>query len=86
MSDVAYFSIQHLTKAFRRIPAVNDVWLDIFTLDMKPSEEQILKTTPSVDDYNIFDFKLDYGYQAQYPRKMLQINQPQHRDSFLRYG
>ena len=29
MSDAAYFSIQHLTKAFRRIPAVNDVWLDI---------------------------------------------------------
>lgn len=64
----------------------NDGWLDIFTLDMKPSEEQILKTTPSVDDYNIFDFKLDYGYQAQYPRNMLQINQPQPRDSFLRFG
>ncbi|MEO0351743.1 MAG: ABC transporter ATP-binding protein [Cyanobacteria bacterium P01_A01_bin.15] len=29
MSEAAYFSIQHLTKAFRRIPAVNDVWLDI---------------------------------------------------------
>jgi len=52
----------------------NDGWQDIITLDMKPNDEKILKTLVSVDPYDIYQLKLNYGYHFQYPRNMLQLN------------
>ncbi len=52
----------------------NDGLLDIMSLDMKPEEEVILKSSVGADPYNIFRFKLQYGYHYQYPRNMLQLN------------
>jgi hypothetical protein len=53
----------------------NDGWLDVVTLDMKPDEETILKSSVGSDPYNIFQFKVNYGYHYQYSRNMLQLNQ-----------
>lgn len=53
----------------------NDGWLDIMTLDMKPEQEEILKRSVGADPYNIYAFKLQFGYHYQFPRNMLHLNQ-----------
>lgn len=53
----------------------NDGWQDILTLDMRPKEEEILKTMLGVESYNIYRFKINHSYHFQYPRNMLQMNQ-----------
>jgi len=52
----------------------NDGRLDLISLDMKPADEQVLKSSVGADPYNIYQFKLGYGYYFQYPRNMLQWN------------
>ncbi|MBL6449078.1 VCBS repeat-containing protein [Fulvivirga sp. 29W222] len=52
----------------------NDGYNDIFSLDMQPYDPQILKSSLGEDDYSIFDFKLKYGYQVQFARNNLQLN------------
>jgi hypothetical protein len=52
----------------------NDGRTDLMTLDMKPEDETILKSSVGADPYNIFLYKLQYGYHYQYPRNMLQLN------------
>ena len=52
----------------------NDGWMDIITLDMRPHKEELLKTSLSFDDYDIYKFKLNYSYHFQYDRNMLQLN------------
>lgn len=52
----------------------NDGWLDVFTLDMKPEDEVILKRSAGVDPYDIYNYKLSFGYHYQYSRNMLQKN------------
>lgn len=53
----------------------NDGLPDIMTLDMKPADETILKSSVGSDPYNIYEYKVKYGYHYQYPRNMLQVNQ-----------
>jgi enediyne biosynthesis protein E4 len=52
----------------------NDGFTDIVSLDMKPSDPFILKSSLGEDNYTIFNFKLDYGYAAQFARNNLQMN------------
>lgn len=52
----------------------NDGWLDLVTMDMKPNDEVVSKSSVGADPYNIFQTKLSYGYHYQYPRNMLQLN------------
>src|SRR5690606_39941528 len=40
----------------------NDALPDIFTLDMLPKDEKIIKTTAGEDSYEIFQFKLRSGF------------------------
>ena len=53
----------------------NDGRLDMMTLDMKPENEVIRKRSSGADPFNIFNYKLSFGYHEQYPRNMLHINQ-----------
>lgn len=53
----------------------NDGLLDIMTLDMKPDDDIIRKQSAGADPFDIFQFKLSFGYQPQFPRNMLQLNQ-----------
>lgn len=52
----------------------NDGWQDIITLDMLPNEETVLKTSGGEDPYEIFQFKLQFGYHYQVSRNALQLN------------
>ena len=53
----------------------NDGQTDLITLDMLPPEEKILKTYGSDENPNVYKVKLGLnGYQDQYSRNCLQIN------------
>lgn len=53
----------------------NDGLQDIFSLDMLPEDPEILKQSEGEDALDIFNFKLGYGYNHQYARNALQLNQ-----------
>lgn len=52
----------------------NDLLVDIVTTDMFPNEEPIIKTSAGEDSYEIYQFKLKFGYHTQVARNTLQIN------------
>jgi enediyne biosynthesis protein E4 len=52
----------------------NDGLPDIFTLDMLPYDPEILKKSEGEDALATFNFKLGYGYNHQYAKNCLQIN------------
>ncbi|HEX8040621.1 MAG TPA: VCBS repeat-containing protein [Chryseosolibacter sp.] len=52
----------------------NDGWSDIVTLDMLPKDEGIIKTTAGDDPYDIYEYKLQFGYHPQLSRNALQLN------------
>jgi len=53
----------------------NDGLNDIISLDMLPEDPEILKQSEGEDALDIFNFKLGYGYNHQYARNALQLNQ-----------
>lgn len=52
----------------------NDGWSEIMTLDMLPFDPYVLKTSLGEDGYDIFQFKIGHGYNHQYARNNLQLN------------
>ena len=52
----------------------NDGLPDIMTLDMYPNDETIEKSSSGEDAFDIFMYKLQYGYFNQYSRNCLQLN------------
>lgn len=52
----------------------NDGRPDIITLDMLPRKESIIKTSAGEDAYEVYKFKLKYGYHYQVARNCLQLN------------
>ncbi len=52
----------------------NDGWSEIISLDMLPEDPYILKSSLGEDDYGVYHFKLQYGYNHQYARNTLQKN------------
>lgn len=52
----------------------NDGLSDIFSLDMLPEDPVILKSSLGEDELGVFNFKLGYGYNHQYARNNLQVN------------
>ncbi len=53
----------------------NDGLPDIVTMDMKPEDEIISKSSVGAEPYNIYQLKRRFGYYHQFPRNMLQLNQ-----------
>lgn len=53
----------------------NDGLLDIFSLDMLPEDETILKRSAGEETMEVFDMKTDLGYFYQLSRNALQLNQ-----------
>lgn len=53
----------------------NDGLSDIITLDMLPKDEEVIKTTAGEDPFDIYAFKLRFGYHHQFARNALQLNQ-----------
>ncbi|KAA5541592.1 VCBS repeat-containing protein [Adhaeribacter rhizoryzae] len=52
----------------------NDGYPDIMTLDMYPEDETIEKASLGEDPFDIYQYKLAYGYFNQYSRNCLQLN------------
>jgi enediyne biosynthesis protein E4 len=52
----------------------NDGLPDILTLDMLPEDPKILKSSAAEEPFDIYEFKLNYGYNHQYARNNLQMN------------
>ncbi|MGC1240567.1 MAG: VCBS repeat-containing protein [Chryseosolibacter sp.] len=52
----------------------NDGYSDIITLDMLPRDEEVIKTTAGEDSYDIYSYKLRFGYHHQFSRNALQLN------------
>jgi hypothetical protein len=52
----------------------NDGYPEIMSVDMLPSDPYILKRSEGEDTYDIFNLKIDYGYNYQYTRNNLQLN------------
>ncbi len=52
----------------------NDGLSEIISLDMLPEDPFILKSSLGEDTYNIFTFKLGYGYNHQFARNNLHLN------------
>lgn len=52
----------------------NDAWPEIIAADMLPSDPYILKRSLGEDEYNTFQIKIRNGYNHQYARNTLQLN------------
>ncbi len=52
----------------------NDGHSDIFTLDMMPENEVVKKSSVPSDNYDIYQFKHDYGYHYQLARNNFQLS------------
>ena len=52
----------------------NDQYPDILVLDMLPEDEKVLKNSVGEDPYEIFKLKLNYGFNKQFSRNTLQLN------------
>lgn len=52
----------------------NDGYLDVFTTDMHPQDETVEKLSLGEDAYDIYLYKLQFGFYNQYSRNCLQIN------------
>jgi hypothetical protein len=70
-------AIQHSSRFSMGVDAAdinNDGWNDLISLDMEPEDPQILKASLGEDGFAIYQMKLGYGYQNQYARNALQLN------------
>ena len=52
----------------------NDGFAEIISMDMLPSNREILKRSLGEDEYDLFYNKITYGYNFQYSRNNLQYN------------
>lgn len=52
----------------------NDGWPDLFTLDMLPEDETVLKSSQGDQSFDIYNAQITYGYNYQYSRNCLQLN------------
>jgi hypothetical protein len=68
---------QHLSRFSMGCDAAdinNDGYPDIMTLDMYPEDEKIEKASVGEDSYDIYLYKLQFGYHNQYSRNCLQLS------------
>jgi hypothetical protein len=52
----------------------NDAFPDLISMDMLPQDPLILKSSAAEDPYDVYNFKLNFGYHHQFARNALQLN------------
>ncbi len=52
----------------------NDGWSEIMSLDMQPYTPSVLKASEGEDAFGIYQYKRNFGYNYQYARNTLQVN------------
>ncbi len=76
--DKAESQLKHTSRFSMGIDIADvnaDGYQDIISLDMLPEDPFILKSSEGEDALDIFNFKLGYGYNHQYAKNALQLNQ-----------
>ena len=73
-SDSALMHTSRYTMGVDIADANNDGLPEIFSVDMLPADPYILKRSPGEDSYDVFNMKINYGYNYQYTRNALQYN------------
>ncbi|HJQ12266.1 MAG TPA: VCBS repeat-containing protein, partial [Gemmatimonadaceae bacterium] len=63
----------------------NDARPDIVSLDMMPESEATLKSTSTLEGWEIYSRRLEAGYHPQFARNMLQLNRGDGRFSEIGY-
>jgi enediyne biosynthesis protein E4 len=63
----------------------NDAFPDLISMDMLPSDPLILKASQAEDPYDIYNFKIKYGYNHQFARNNLQLNNRNNTFSEIAY-
>jgi hypothetical protein len=62
----------------------NDAFPDLVAMDMLPGDYQRLKASAAEDSYDVYSFKSSMGYNEQYTRNVLQLNN--HDGTFSEIG
>jgi hypothetical protein len=62
----------------------NDAFPDLIAMDMLPGDYQRLKASAAEDSYDVYAFKSSMGYNEQYTRNVLQLNN--HDGTFSEIG
>jgi len=52
----------------------NDGFPDLIAMDMLPEDPQKLKASMAEDPYDVYNFKINFGYNHQFARNTLQLN------------
>lgn len=52
----------------------NDAFPDLVAMDMLPDDPLILKASAAEDAYDVYNFKINFGYNHQFARNTLQLN------------
>jgi enediyne biosynthesis protein E4 len=52
----------------------NDAFPDLMAMDMLPEDPQILKSAQAEDAYDVYNFKINFGFNHQFARNSLQLN------------
>jgi enediyne biosynthesis protein E4 len=52
----------------------NDAFPDLFSADMLPEDPIILKSSMAEDAYDVYNFKINFGFNHQFARNALQLN------------
>ncbi len=52
----------------------NDAFPDLMSLDMLSEDPQILKSAQAEDPYDVYGFKINFGFNHQFARNTLQLN------------
>lgn len=52
----------------------NDAYPDLIAMDMLPGDYQRLKASAAEDPFDVYAFKIGFGYNEQYTRNVLQLN------------
>ena len=63
----------------------NDGRPDVISLDMLPEREEILKTSANAESFNVYNLKLQAGYEPQFARNNLQLNRGEGHFSEIGY-
>jgi hypothetical protein len=58
----------------------------LLRLDMQPRDEKIIKASAGEDPFEIFQFKLQFGYHYQATRNTLQLNRGETPDRSLAFS
>lgn len=70
----AFGHISRFTMGCDAADMNNDGYIDLMSLDMYPEDETVEKSSVGEDPFDIYQFKLAYGFAYQFSRNCLQLN------------